>query len=304
MRNQKAEIDRDVAVLLATRAFVEIRYLTSAHHAAQDQSPDKTRESVRRLAHLSHNLPRVARPHLRKPSRRGRPLGSFEQAMAERPMSWVWNTAGEGARAWMLSHIEKAGQEWTPPPPLPESRRDPSPRTPRQWVGLLLGRWPVKAPAGRRPLPSEANALKAVDTEAVLALHDEARRFRLGRGANPGWLRAHLAPDGVHHVLPDPDSDYWPGTPDGRGGTIDWWECAMLLQMCNGEQVSGTVAVRPEAFIALPSTLPRTAQLRLVHRVRSVERDTYLWGRDHQAECAPQSCGYVPETTDDAPTTT
>lgn len=91
----------------------------------------------------------------------------------------------------------------------------------QQRVSLLLRRWPVKAPAGRRPLPPEANVLKALDTEAVCALYDEARRLRLGLGGGGPWLRAHLAPDGVHYLFPDPENYYWPGTPNGRGGKID-----------------------------------------------------------------------------------
>ncbi|MFJ3505650.1 hypothetical protein, partial [Streptomyces sp. NPDC090135] len=145
---------------------------------------------------------------------------------------------------------------------------------------------------------------RPLDTEAVCALHDEARQLRLGLSGSAAWLRAHLAPGAVHYLLPDPAHYYWPGTPDGRGGKIDWWQCTTLLRMYDGEQVSGLVSVRSETFTALPSTLPRTAQLRLVHRVRSIERDTFLWGRDHKAECAPQLCGYVPEANDDPPTTT
>ncbi|MFI6740931.1 hypothetical protein ACIBI9_49115 [Nonomuraea sp. NPDC050451] len=72
-------------------------------------------------------------------------------------------------------------------------------------------------------------------------------------------------------------------------------------QMFDGEQVSSMLAVLPETFIALPSTLPRKEQLRLVRRARSTERDTYLWGRDHKAECDPHLCGYVPEATSNPP---
>ncbi|MFC7221062.1 hypothetical protein ACFQLX_23310 [Streptomyces polyrhachis] len=302
MKSQEAELDRDIAALLAARAFTEIRHLTGdAQRVGQDSSPDETLDRIRFLADLGHNLPGVARPRPRKPSRRGKPPRSFDQAINERPMSWVWNTAGPEARAWMLRHIEQAGRTWTQPPPLPAPRKDPSPMTPQQRGSLLLRRWPVKTPAGRQPLPPEANVLKALDIEEICTLHDEARRLRLGLGGNTAWLRAHLATDGVHYLLPDPAHYYWPGTPNSHDGRIDWWQCATLLQMCNGEQVSGMVAVLPEIFAALPSTLPRKDQLRLVHRVRSIERDTYLWGRDHESECAPQFCGYVPEPTDSAP---
>jgi hypothetical protein len=171
----------------------------------------------------------------------------------------------------------------------------------QQRADVLLGRWPVRAPAGRQPLSAAAHVLKALGTDAVCALHEEAGRLRLGLGKGGPWLRAHLDPDGVHYLVPDPANYYWPGNPDGRGGEIRWWQCTALLRMYDGEQVSSMVAVLPETFTALPSTLPRSEQLRLVHLARATERDTYLWGRDHKAECGPQVCGYVPEATDNPP---
>ena len=33
-------------------------------------------------------------------------------------MTWVWHTAGPEVRALMLTWIEEAGLEWTPPAPL------------------------------------------------------------------------------------------------------------------------------------------------------------------------------------------
>ncbi|MFC8722250.1 hypothetical protein [Kitasatospora sp. NPDC057198] len=293
-RRRASRLDRDVAALLAARALVEIRHLARRERSGAGDGTEEALEHIAFLADLAHNLPGVARPRRYAPSRPGASPRSRERAMDARPMSWVWNTAGPRGRAWILRCLEEEGRNWTPPPPLPEYRRGPSPMTPRQRVGLLLGRWPVRTPPGCRPLPAAANVLKVLDTEAVCALHDEVRRLRLGLGGGGPWLRAHLDPDGVHYLLPDPASYYWPGTPVGRGG-ISWWQCTGLLRMRDGEQVGGMVAVLPETFAALPSTLPRRQQLRLAHRVRSTERDVYLWGRDHRAECAPESCGYVPE---------
>jgi hypothetical protein len=303
MRRRESELDRDIAALLAARAFIEIRHLARSARLESGDSSEDTLERIRFLANLAHNLPGVARPRPSTPSRRGASPGSWEQATATRPLTGVWNTAGPKGQAWILRHIAQAGRTWTPPPPLPERRTGPSPMTPRQWAGFLLGRWPVRTPVGREPLPAAANVLKSLDTGTVRALYEEARRLRLGLGGGGPWLRAHLDPDGVHYLLPDPASYYWPGTPI-RDAEIGWWQCTALLRMRNGEQVSGMVAVLPEAFTALPTTLPRRQQLRLAHRTRSTERDTYLWGRDHKAECAPQVCGYVPEATDSAPTTT
>ncbi|MER7672010.1 hypothetical protein ABTY61_26630 [Kitasatospora sp. NPDC096128] len=204
-------------------------------------------------------------------------------------MSWLWNTAGPEKRAWIVSHIEKIGLRWTPPSPLPIPRKGVPPLSARQRMGLLAG-WPVKAPAGRQPLPREARVLKALDTDAVSALHEEAGRLRLGRGGSSPWLQAHLAPGGPHYLFPDPADYCWPDPEAGRR----WWECRMLLTMIDGEQVSSMLAVLPETFTTLPSTVPRFRQRRLAHVARATERDTSLWGRDHRTRCSPEQCGYVP----------
>lgn len=303
MRRRESELDRDIAALLAARAFIEIRHLAGSALHESGVSPEETLVRIRFLANLAHNLPGVARPRPATPSRLGTGPGRREQAMAARSMTGVWHTAGPKGQAWILRHIEQAGRTWTPPPPLPARRKGPSPMTPWQRAGLLLGRWPVRTPAGRRPLPAAANVLKPLDTETLCALYDAARRLRLGLGGGGPWLRAHLDPDGVHYLLPNPASYYWPGT-SVSDGEIGWWQCTALLRMRDGEQVSGMVAVLPETFTALRSTLPRRQQLRLAHRARSTERDAYLWGRDHKAECTPEFCGYAPEATDSAPTTT
>lgn len=288
--------------MLAARAFTEIRRLAgNLQRRPEDSTLDENLDRIRFLSNLCHNLPGITRPSTWRPSRRGTSGSSREQAMDKRPMSWTWNTAGPDGQAWMLRHIEQAGLTWTPPPPLPANRKGPLPMTLRQQVGVLLGRWPVRAPVGRQPLPTEANVLKALNTAAVCALYEEAGRLRLGLGKGGPWLPAHLDPDAVHYIVPDPADYYWPGRPNAEGGQIRWWQCTMLLRMYDGEQVSGMLAVLPETFAVLPSTVPRREQLRLVHRARAIERDTYLWSRDHEADCSPRLCGFLPESADEPP---
>ncbi len=301
MSRHDARRDREVAALLSARAFVEIRFLAGhVLRSREDHSAEEDLDRIRFLADLCHNLRRAKAPRHR-PSRKGAPPGNREQALADRPMSWTWNTAGPEGRAWMLRHVEGAGQTWTPPPPIPVYLKGPRPMTLRQRADVLFERWPVQAPAGRDPLPAEAHMLKALDSDTVCALYEEAGRLRLGLGKGGPWLRAHLAPDGVHYLVPDPASYYWPGNQDGRGGEIRWWQCTALLRMSDGEQVSNMIAVLPETFTALPSTLARREQVRLVHLARNTKRDAYLWGRDHKVVCGPQHCGYVPEATGNAP---
>ncbi|MDG4827441.1 hypothetical protein O7635_36830 [Asanoa sp. WMMD1127] len=299
MSRRDAERDRYVAALLAARAFIEIRFLArSAKQTPEAQPDDDVLERIRWLADLCHNLPGIARPRPWRPSRTGAPLSSRDRAMRNRPMSWAWNTTSPEGQAWMLRHIEQAGLRWTPPPPLPVHRRRSPSLTLRQETGAFLGRWPVKAPAGEQPLPPEANVLKALDTSSMCALHEEAEQLRLGLGKGGPWLKAHLDPDGIHYLVPDPASYYWPGGSDGPGFEIRWWQCTALLRMYDGEQVSSMIAVLPETFTALSSSLSPREQRRLVHLARATERDTYLWGRDHEAECGPQVCGYAPEAAD------
>ncbi|BCJ75624.1 hypothetical protein CS0771_51680 [Catellatospora sp. IY07-71] len=296
MRHREAEQDREVAALLSAMAFMEIRHLAAeAKRLPADQPPDKILERIRTLADLCHNLPHATRPRRWLPSRRGTTPSTREQALTRRPMSWTWNTAGPQARAWMLSHIEARHPHWTPPPPIPQRRSTPPTLNLRQEAAALLGRWPVRAPAGEQPLPPTAHVLKALDTGTVCALHEEAAQLRLGLGTGGPWLRRHLHPDGVHYLVPDPASYYWPGRADGSGDAIRWWQCTALLRMYDGEQVSSMVAVMPETFTALPRNLPRHRQARLVHLARATERDTYLWGRDHKAICGPATCGHTPE---------
>jgi hypothetical protein len=125
VRRRDVRLDRDIAALLAARAFMEIRYLAGdVRRRSQDNCADEDLERIRFLADVCHNLPGIARPRQWRPSRTGTSRSSLQQAMARRPMGWTWHTTGPEGRAWMLRHIEQDGRRWTPPPPLPVPRKD------------------------------------------------------------------------------------------------------------------------------------------------------------------------------------
>lgn len=295
MNSEPTEIDdRRLAALLLARAFIEIRFLASPAQVAQNSdSFTDNLERIRFLANLCHNMPAIAHPPPMHLSRRY-VVSSRDRAIAERPMTGPWHTAGPAGQAWILQRIKDAGHRWTPPPPIPEYRRGAPSLTIRQKVGLLAG-WPVKTPPGRRPLPRQARILKAVDADTIHALYEEAGRLRLGLGKGGPWLRSHLDHDVDHFIFPDPASYYWPDPEAGR----PWWQCRVLLRMIDGEQVSNTLAVMPETFIALPSTVGHLRQRQRVMIARGTERDSYLWGREHKPDCSPQSCGFTPGEPDD-----
>ena len=203
-------------------------------------------------------------------------------------MSYTWNTSEPSSQEWMLRHIARAGYRWTPPPPLPTPGKDPAEWTLRQRLRVLAG-WPVRTPPERQRLPREARVLKALDRDQIYGLYEEAEREHLGIGSASLSFRAHLDPLAQHYLFPDPADYYWPR--EDR----PWWQCQVLLLMVDGERVSGMLDVLPETFIALPSTVPRIRQRRLALTARMLERDYYLWFREHEENCSPQRCGYPAE---------
>ncbi len=77
-RRRESELDRDLAALLATMAFAEIRHLAGTPRHASGDGPEETLEHLRFLTDLAHNLPGVARP---------RPPGEvIEQLTGGRPL--------------------------------------------------------------------------------------------------------------------------------------------------------------------------------------------------------------------------
>jgi hypothetical protein len=280
--------DRTVAGLLTHHALIEIR---SAARKPGRQPGTPTTEVLERISFLSdlaHNLPLVARPQGKwRPSRLTH-TSRRDRAMEARPMSWTWTTSGARGREWMLRHIADAGYRWTPPPPLPTPRKGAVEWNLPRRLRVLAG-WPARTPPGRQRLPRQARVLKELSRDQIYAVYEEAGRRRLGLGSGSPQLRAHLDPCAPHYLFPDPADYYWPG--DDR----PWWQCTVLLRMVDGEQISGSVAVLPETFMPLPSTVPRMRQRRLALVAQMLERDYYLWSRDHEEVCSPQGCGYPAE---------
>lgn len=257
--------DREAAALLATCALTEIRYLAWQCLSGEEQPGADYLERIHFLADLAHNLPELA--HEVAAARSG----------DRREMQWVWSTAGPDGQAWILSTIESSGCVWIPPPPPPPALKGIPDLPVWREAMAMTGRWPVRTPVGRRPLPQAARALKAVRFQDIVALHEEAARQRLGLGVDSHWLSAHLDPEGTHYLVPDPAAYYWPGPHNLR-----WWQCRELLRMVDDTQVTSSVAVLPERFAALPDTLSRRQQRRLVYIIRATRYDAHLWGLDHK----------------------
>jgi hypothetical protein len=289
--------DRTVAGLLAYHALTEIRSAARKSRRQPDTPAEEILEQVSFLADLAHNLPLIARPQGRRRPDHPGVTSRRDRAMSARPMSWTWNTTGAQGREWMSRHIADAGYRWTPPPALPTPRKDFAQWSLRQRLRLLAG-WPVRTPPGRQPLPKQARMLKALDRDHMYALYEEAGRERLGLGGSSPRFYAHLHPAATHYLFPDPADFYWPG--DDR----PWWQCRVLLAMADGERITSSLAVLPNTFTALPSTVSRLRQRRLALAARMLERDCHLWYRDHEEACSPQRCGYAADPTEQGSTKT
>jgi hypothetical protein len=275
--------DRELAGYLAGQVFLEIRIVAGQRRRLQDVPPAEAVAGISGWAGFGRNLLGISQSGSWQPSRGF--LTRREQAMRKRPLSYEWEINGPERQQWILRHIEQAGFQWTPPPPLPTNRRGVPELTLRQRLGVLRG-WPVRTPKGKQPLPRQARVLKELDREGIFALYQEAGHLRLGRGKGNPWLYAHLDPQGPHFLFPDPPSYEWPNAERRQ------WLCGVLLRMIDGEQVGGSLAVMPETFTALPSTVPRLQQLRLATVARAMEWDGYLWSREHKPNCGPSSCGF------------
>jgi hypothetical protein len=95
--------DAEAAACIATRAFLEIRYLASSARADSGLLREEDRKRIRLIADIAHLTPGVALSAARRWRRR------------PRPMSWVWSTTDPEGQALMLEWIKDAGLDWSPP---------------------------------------------------------------------------------------------------------------------------------------------------------------------------------------------
>ncbi|MFD8319615.1 hypothetical protein [Kitasatospora purpeofusca] len=87
-------------------AMIEIRAMARRRKPLSVWPDDDFAACIAWLADLCHNMP--ADP---SPTRRWR----WPWRPPRRPMDWTWKVAGEAGRQWMLTSLEKAGMDWTPP---------------------------------------------------------------------------------------------------------------------------------------------------------------------------------------------
>ncbi|MGK5628216.1 hypothetical protein [Streptomyces sp. URMC 123] len=117
-------------------------------------------------------------------------------------------------------------------------------------------------PGGRQEPDAIPRTVRAVDTERILGLQQEAAAYRFSQRLPVDWLREHLAADATHYLLPTlvQRLTHRPETPRQ-------WRCQLLMTVRSGEEIRGLLDVLPETFATIPETLDGAAKKDVVSRI-------------------------------------
>jgi hypothetical protein len=104
--------------------------------------------------------------------------------------------------------------------------------------------------------------VRAVDTNQLLDLEQEAATLGFSQRLPVDWLRAHLATEATHYLVPTLVHQL-----RHRPEVSPQWRCQLLLTVSTGEQIWGLLDVLPETFDGLPETLDAAASKDIVSRI-------------------------------------
>jgi hypothetical protein len=98
--------DQEAAAYLTYWAVIEIRHMARRRKPLSSWPDDDYVACVAWLADLVHNIAGGVRRRPRWPPWRKR----------KSPFHWTWKMAGPAGREWILTSLDRAGLQWTPPP--------------------------------------------------------------------------------------------------------------------------------------------------------------------------------------------
>ncbi|MEV7022640.1 hypothetical protein [Kitasatospora sp. NPDC093558] len=110
--------------------------------------------------------------------------------------------------------------------------------------------------------PALPRTVRALDTDQLLALEQEAAACRLNRRLPVAWLREHLAPEATHYVVP-----VLVHRLSHRPEVSPHWRCRLLLTVRSGEEIWSLLDVLPDTFDRLPETLGAASRKDIVGRM-------------------------------------
>ncbi|MGW2353503.1 hypothetical protein [Actinacidiphila glaucinigra] len=105
--------------------------------------------------------------------------------------------------------------------------------------------------------------IRAVDTDQLLLLEEEAARLGFSQRLPTDWLREHAQAAAVHYLFPA--MEHWLSH---RPEVSPQWRCELLLTVRTGEEVLSLLDIRPASFEELAETLDTTAKADFAARMR------------------------------------
>ncbi|MEU1553817.1 hypothetical protein ABZ517_14005 [Streptomyces scabiei] len=104
--------------------------------------------------------------------------------------------------------------------------------------------------------------IRAIDTERLLLLEEEAARAGFSQRLPVDWLREHTGVAAVHHLFPVMEHRL-----SHRPEVSPQWRCRLLLTVRTGEEVLSLLDVLPATFHALEETLDAAAKTDIASRM-------------------------------------
>jgi hypothetical protein len=110
--------------------------------------------------------------------------------------------------------------------------------------------------------PTLPRTVRAVDTNQLLGLAQEAAMHGFSQRLSVDWLQEHLAAEATHYLFPTliQRLRHRPEVPLQ-------WRCQQLLTVRTGEQIWGLLDVLPDTFDKLPETLDTASKKDIVSRI-------------------------------------
>lgn len=110
--------------------------------------------------------------------------------------------------------------------------------------------------------PTLPRTVRAVDTDQLLDLAQEAAVHSFSQRLPVDWLREHLAAEATHYLFPTlvQRLTHRPAMPMQ-------WRCQQLLTVSTGEQIWGLLDILPETFDKIPETLDTASKKDIVDRI-------------------------------------
>ncbi|WUM73906.1 hypothetical protein OG485_43675 [Streptomyces sp. NBC_00328] len=105
--------------------------------------------------------------------------------------------------------------------------------------------------------------IRAVDTDQLLLLEEEAARLGFSQRLPADWLREHVQAAAVHYLFPAMEHRL-----SHRPEVSPQWRCELLLTVWTGEEVLSLLDVWPASFEELAETPDTTAKTDIAARMK------------------------------------